>query len=133
MTLILKDKGMTLLEIMVAMMIFSIGLLSLGMFIPYSTKKIFNANARTNSVTQAQRMVDEIAAEDWGAMDAYNGDVLDPIPGFDHYVAEMAVKFCTDSGDTLGAGTTDYKRIFVTITPRGGSESITMSTVVSQK
>jgi prepilin-type N-terminal cleavage/methylation domain-containing protein len=56
----LNEKGMSLIEIMVAMVLFSVGILSLGMFIPYSTKKLVNASARTTSVTIAQSLIDEV-------------------------------------------------------------------------
>jgi len=163
-------KGMTLLEIMVAIVIFAIGLLSMGMMIPYSTRKITHAKARTTSVTLTQRFLDEVAAyafdekeadgtlatlskvtpsdltppgmlgpdanESYGSfddVDDFNGFVQDPIPNYNNFKASISVSYCYANGDTTASTPTFYKKITVKITPIGGNEPVSISTVVSYK
>ncbi|MFQ5512008.1 MAG: prepilin-type N-terminal cleavage/methylation domain-containing protein [Candidatus Krumholzibacteriia bacterium] len=165
-----NEKGMSLIEIMVAMVLFSIGILSLGMFIPYSTKKLVNAGARTTSVTIAQSIIDEAMTKSFddneasGALqglvnitpndmtnpgslgpdgvetqatfndvDDFNGLALDPVPGNNTYAANVVVEYSTAQGDSASATATFYKKISVTVTPKGGREPVTMSSVVSFK
>lgn len=169
-TFIRNERGMSLLELIVAMIIFAIGLLSLGSMIPYSTRKLMQAKARTTSVTLAQRFIDEIASktfdekeadgtldlldevtpadltppaslgpdagEDWSTyddIDDYNGTVIDTIPSFPRFKAAFTVSYALASGDTTSSTQTFYKRITAIITPRGGNEPVSLSTVISYK
>jgi prepilin-type N-terminal cleavage/methylation domain-containing protein len=130
-----KNKyGMTLVEIMVAMMLFSIGILSLGVLIPASKKKIMNSKQRTSSVSIAQNLLDQVTTEVFDSLYTYDGASLDPVPNTVTHKASIIVKNCSAQGDTAwGAQLPDYKKIIVTVQPIGGREKVSMSTVVSKK
>ena len=142
----------------------------MGMIIPYSTRKITHAKARTTSVMLTQRFLDEIVdktfdekeadgtlaginpvtAQDMTApgmlgpdggetidtfddLDDYNGVVLDPVPNNARFKAAFSGTYCQDNGDTTSTSQTFYKKITVQITPVGGNEPVSISTVVSYK
>lgn len=164
-----NDKGMSLMEIMVAMVLFAIGVLSLGTLIPQSTRKLVDASARTTAVTLAQRFVDDAVSKafdeqevsgalaglssispsdmtpaaslgpdagetvtNFDDMDDYEGLNLDPVPNNAQYAASVSVRYCTETGDSTSSQTF-FKRITVTVTPKGGEEPVAMSTILSFK
>lgn len=128
-----NESGMSLIEVMVAMMLFSIGILSLGMFIPASQKRIMHSNLRTNSVVIAQDLMEQVMEASYAGMDAYNG-TLDPVPNTNGYQATLIIKNSSAQGDTtLVNQDPDYKRIIIIVKPSGGGEPVSMSTVVSSK
>ena len=124
-------SGMSLIEVMVAMLLFSVGILSLGMLIPASQQKIMKARQRTSSVAIAQQLMDQVISSDYLAMDSYNGASLNPVPGTTAFKASIIVMNSSAQGDTATASQDpDFKKVIVMVRPIGAGDEVSMSTVV---
>ncbi len=73
-----NEKGASVVEIMVAVLIFSIGLVAAMRMLPQSSAHTTHSRNRTMAVNFAQEKIEELMAEGYEAADLAAGDHDDP-------------------------------------------------------
>jgi len=108
-----SERGVTLIEVIVAMTILTGVLLSLAVFAADFTKAVSQADSRTVAVNLAEQRIAEIrASPNYSGLEAnYNGTeaTIDGFPGYSR------VTTITHTGGARPTYTNDYKTVTVTV------------------
>ena len=112
-----NQKGASVVEIMVALMIFGIGLVAAVRMLPQSSAKTTHSRNRTMAVNIAQEKIEELMAEGYESADLTAGDHDDATnPISNHFNRTWSV--------TDDTPITDMKSISVSVTfPTSGADS----------
>lgn len=113
-----NEKGASVVEIMVALLIFGIGLVAAIRVLPESSAKTTRSRNKTIAVNIAQEKVEELMASGYQAADLGAGDHDDPDnPIRSHYIRTWTV---TDDTPVVG-----MKMISVSVTfPTASADSV---------
>ena len=113
-----NEKGASVVEIMVALLIFGIGLVAAIRVLPESSAKTTRSRNKTIAVNIAQEKVEELMASGYQAADLAAGDHDDPDnPIRNHYLRTWTV---TDDTPVVG-----MKMISVSVTfPTASADSV---------
>ena len=113
-----NEKGASVVEIMVAMLIFGIGLVAAIRVLPESSAKTTRSRNKTIAVNIAQEKVEDLMASGYQAADLAAGDHDDPDnPIRNHYLRTWTV---TDDTPVVG-----MKMISVSVTfPTASADSV---------
>jgi prepilin-type N-terminal cleavage/methylation domain-containing protein len=114
-----NQKGASVVEIMVALVIFGIGVVAAARMLPQSSAHTTRSRNRTIAVNMAQEKVEELMADGYKDADLTAGDHDDPgNPLSIHYSRSWSI---TDNTPVTG-----MKAISVTVTfPSSGADSAT--------
>lgn len=112
-----NQKGASVVEIMVAVVIFSIGLVAAMRMLPQSSAHTTHSRNRTMAVNFAQEKIEELMAEGYEAADLSAGDHDDPTnPISNHFNRTWTV--------TDDTPITDMKLVSVSVNfPTSGADS----------
>lgn len=103
--------GFTLIEVMIALMIFAVGVLSLGLVIPMATKRVTNAGIQTRASALAAERAETLLTTPYGHSDLTAGTHTDPANPIDgSYYVKWTV---TDSQPISGC-----KRVLISVSKR---------------
>lgn len=118
-----NEKGSSLVEIMVALVIFGIGVVAAARMLPQSSARTTHSRNRTIAVNMAQEKIEELMSDGYKEADLTAGNHDDPgNPLSNHFNRTWSI---TD--DTPVAG---MKSISVTVTypPSGADSAATLRT-----
>jgi len=73
-----RDLGFTLIEVMIALIIFATGMLALAMCVPVATKRIMKSGSQTRSSSIASEAAEELLTVPYGHGDLTAGTHDDP-------------------------------------------------------
>lgn len=76
--------GFTLIEVVVALMVFAVGVLSLGLVVPMATKRVSNAGVQTRASSLAAERAETLLTTPYGNADLTAGthtDTANPVDG----------------------------------------------------
>jgi prepilin-type N-terminal cleavage/methylation domain-containing protein len=73
-----RDLGFTLIEVMIALIIFATGMLALAMCVPAATKRIMKSGSQTRSSSIASEAAEELLTVPYGHGDLTAGTHDDP-------------------------------------------------------
>jgi Tfp pilus assembly protein PilV len=112
-----SEKGASVVEIMVALLIFGIGLVAALRMLPQSSAHTTHSRNRTMAVNIAQEKIEELMAEGYQSADLSAGDHDDPgNPLSNHFQRTWSV--------TDDTPITDMKSISVSVSfPTSGADS----------
>lgn len=123
-------KGITLIELIAAMVILSIGIVAILSVQAHVTSKAVVAESMAVATFYAQEAMEKVRMSYYTDVDALA--VVDvPAPG---YQRTVTVSYCQLSGITwvTSASVTDYKRVTVTVSKTGGFiPPVRMVTIIS--
>ncbi len=119
------DSGFTLIEVMIALVVFAIGVLSLAATIPLGSKRIVSAGQQTRGSAMAAEQAEELLEMPFGdgelTAGAHNHS-LNPLPG--NYFVQWVV--------TVDQPVTGCKRIVITAS-KGSASSRPEATLIIVK
>jgi len=113
-----NEKGASVVEIMVALVIFGVGLVAAARMLPESSAKTTRSRNKTIAVNIAQEKIEELMASGFQHADLTAGDHADPANPINlHYLRSWTV---TDDTPVV-----DMKMISVSVTfPTSGADSV---------
>jgi len=122
-------RGLTLIEVVVALVILTGVLLGLARFAAGFTRSVTTADARTVAVNLASQRISEIrSSPNYGALEAtYNGTEAN-IAGFPHYTRQTTI---VHTGGARPTFVNDYKTVTVSVTAPGIAAPIQKTVVVA--
>ncbi len=122
-------RGLTLIEIMIAMVILTVVLLGMGKFAVNFTRAVQQSEARTIAVNLVDQRLSEIRSSPnyAGLETAYNA-TESSISGFNGYSRTTTI---VHTGGVRPTYSDDYKTITVTVTPPGRTGPIKKTIVVA--
>ena len=123
------QRGMTLVEIIIALTILAVVLLGMGQFAFNFTRVERQSEARTIAVNLADQRLSEIrSSPNYSGMEANYAGTESSIAGFAGYQRVTAI---THTGGPRPANTNDFKTITVTVTSQGLKAPVTKTVVVA--
>lgn len=131
-----KDKGFTLVELMVVMLVLSLGLTTLVLMLRQATFNNTSAQFLTVAQGLAQEKMEQIISDrktqGFSYIDNSNYSAETPVTGYSTYSRSVNI-FYVDSTDlnTQAAGPTNYKRAIVTVIGPGAGANVTLVTLVA--
>jgi prepilin-type N-terminal cleavage/methylation domain-containing protein len=122
-------RGLTLIEVIVALVILTSVLLGLARFAVGFTRGVTNADARTVAVNLVSQRISEVRAQPnySGLETTYNG-TESTIPGFPGYTRVTNI---VRTGGPRPTFTNDYKTVTVSVTAPGVAQPISKTVVVA--
>lgn len=122
-------RGLTLIEVIVALVILTSVLLGLARFAVGFTRSVTTADARTVAVNLVSQRISEVrASPNYGGLEtAYNGTEA-TIPGFTGYTRRTTI---VRTGGPRPTFTNDYKTVTVAVTAPGVTNPISKTVVVA--
>ncbi len=72
------QRGFTIIEVMIALVIFATGLLALALCVPMATKHVMKAGSQTRASSIASEMAEELLTIPYGDGDLTSGTHTDP-------------------------------------------------------
>ena len=122
-------RGVTLIEIMIAMVILTVVLLGMGRFLVGFSRSTMQADARTLAVTLASQRLSEVrAAPNYGGLETIYVGTETAIPGFTGYVRRTTI---THTGGPRPTFTNDFKTITVEVVAPGLPQPVRKTIVVA--
>jgi len=122
-------RGMTLIEIMIALTILATVLLGMGQFAFNFSRVERQSEARTIAVNLAQQRLSQVrASPNYSGMEASFAGTEATITGFPGYQRTTAI---VHTGGALPTYTTDYKTVTVTVTSSALKSTVTKTVVVA--
>lgn len=124
-----SERGVTLIEVIVAMVILTGVLLGMAVFAAKFTRAVAQSDVRTVAVNLAQQRIAEIRASPnySGLETAYNGTETS-ISGFTGYTRVTTI---SRTGGPRPTFTNDFKTVTVTLTAPGVSGTIKKTIIVA--
>jgi prepilin-type N-terminal cleavage/methylation domain-containing protein len=123
------QRGMTLVEIIIALTILAVVLLGMGQFAFNFTRVERQSESRTIAVNLADQRLSEIrSSPNYSGMEANFAGTESSIAGFAGY---QRVTTITHTGGPRPANTNDFKTITVTVTSQGLQAPVTKTVVVA--
>lgn len=134
-----RESGMTLVELMVAMTIFSVMLVGFGMLFGASLKSYRFARARTMAETLGSGEIDKARTVAWSDLGVKNGNPPgllvaeeDVQVGTSTFHVSRTVELVDDNIPVYGYGTgANYKRVVVKVTSLAMSQPLVYETLVA--
>ena len=124
-TLSKKNSGFTLIEALIAMAIFSIGILAVGSMQLWNTKNNTTGNLTTQATMLARQKIEELKNEDIGVLTA--GTHPDPNNRIDENGNAGAIY--TREWDIAGSGTLRQITVRVTWNRRGQNRTVELESI----
>jgi prepilin-type N-terminal cleavage/methylation domain-containing protein len=122
-------RGMTLVEIIVALTILAVVILGMGQFAFNFVRTERQAEARTVAVALADQRLAEIrASPNYAGIDSIYGVAEPTIPGFTGYQRQTTI---VHTGGPRPTYTEDYKTVTVTVTSPALSSPVTKTVVIA--
>lgn len=123
------ERGVTLIEVIIAMVILTVVLLGMGAFAAGFTRGVRQADARTVAVNLADQKLSEIrAAPNYAGLETTYNATESTISGFTGY---SRVTFISRTGGLKPTFTQDFKTVTVTVTAPGIVTPIKKTIVVA--
>lgn len=124
----LSNKGVGLIEIIIAMMIFAIGITAALKTLPDSNRATSRSRNLTTATNLAQQKVEELMGTPYGNADLTAGNHTDP----DNPIETIFSRVWSVTDDSPLA---DMKQVIVTVTYVSGSEdnSVTLTTYLTSR
>ena len=124
-----SERGVTLIEVIIAMVILTVVLLGMGTFAVRFTRTVQQADARTIAVTLASQRISEIRSQpNYATLETtYNGTEA-TITGFTGYSRATQI---TRTGGNKPTYTQDFKTVTVSVTAPGISAPIKKTVIVA--
>ena len=123
------ERGMTLIEIIIALTILAVVVLGMGQFAFNFSRTERQAEARTTAVMLADQRLSVIrAAPNYSGIDSIYGVSEPSISGFPGYARSTTI---VHTGGPLPTYTTDYKTITVTVTSVALKSPVVKTVVVA--
>lgn len=111
------ERGVTLIEVVIAMVILTTVLLGLGAFAVNFTRTVGQSDSRTVAVNLAEQRIDEIrAAPNYSGLETNYAGSESSIAGFNGYARTTVI---THTGGPRPTFTNDYKTVTVQVTAPG--------------
>lgn len=134
-----RDAGMTLVELMVSMTIFTVMLIGFGMLFGASLKSYSFARARTMAEALGSGEIDQARSVAWADLGVKNGnppgDLVaeeDVKVGTSTFHVTRSVELVDDNIPTYGYGTgANYKRVVITVTSPSMKVPVVYETLVA--
>lgn len=124
-----EDSGVTLIEVIIAMVIMTTVLLGLAAFAGNFTRTVGTSDARTVAVNLAEQRVDEIrAAPNYSGLETNYAGTESAIAGFAGYTRTTVI---AHTGGPRPTYTNDYKTVTVQVTAPGITTPIKKTIVVA--
>jgi prepilin-type N-terminal cleavage/methylation domain-containing protein len=125
----MNARGVTLVEVIIAMVILTGVLLGMGAFAVNFTRTVSRADARTVAVNLAEQRISDVRAmPNYSGLEAaYNGTEA-TLTGFPGYARVTTI---VRTGGPRPTFTNDYKTVTVSVTAPGISAPITKTIVVA--
>jgi prepilin-type N-terminal cleavage/methylation domain-containing protein len=122
-------RGLTLIEVMIAMVILTVVLLGMGQFAVNFTRAVQQSEARIIAVNLVDQQLSEIrSSPNYSGLEAaYNG-TESSVSGFSGY---SRVTLIVQTGGLKPTYADDYKTITVTVTPPGRAGPVTKTIIVA--
>ena len=125
----MNDRGVTLIEIIIAMVILTGVLLGMGGFAVNFTRTVSRSDARTIAVNlAAQRISDIRATPNYSGLETTFNGTEASITGFSGYTRATTI---VRTGGPRPTSTNDYKTVTVSVTAPGITAPITKTIVVA--
>lgn len=125
----MNDRGVTLIEIIIAMVILTGVLLGMGGFAVNFTRTVSRSDARTVAVNlAAQRISDIRATPNYSGLETTFNGTEASITGFTGYTRTTTI---VRTGGPRPTSTNDYKTVTVSVTAPGITAPITKTIVVA--
>lgn len=122
-------RGVTLIEIIIAMVILTGVLLAMGKFAVNFTRSVSQSDARTVAVNLASQRLSEIrSSPNYSGLETNYVATETAIPGFTGYVRRTSI---TRTGGPRPTNTNDYKTVTVEVSAPGIALPIRKTTVVA--
>lgn len=124
-----RERGVTLIEVIIAMVILTVVLLGMGSFAVRFTRTVQGADARTVAVMLASQRISEIRSQpNYGGLEStYNGTEA-TIAGFPGYSRTTQV---VRTGGPKPTFNQDYKTVTVSVTAPGITAPIAKTVIVA--
>jgi type IV pilus assembly protein PilV len=118
-----NNKGFTLIELMIAIVIFSIGLLAMAQLQMFSIRYNSEAQRMSEATTLAQGKMEDLMSLDYADTDLDNGDHTDP--------NNANIKWSITVNPEVTGSTTETKSITVTAdwNSRGTTKDVTLDSI----
>lgn len=123
-----SEKGIGLIEIIIAILIFGIGITAAIRTLPVSNTATTRARNLTIATNLAQEKIEELMSSPYGSADLNAGDHVDPDNPLEHI-------FTRTWNVTGNVPVTDMKRVIVTVTYTSNSDdnSATLTTYITSR
>jgi prepilin-type N-terminal cleavage/methylation domain-containing protein len=122
-------RGLTLIEIIIAMVILSGVLMGMGVFAVNFSRTVTRADARTIAVNLASQRLSEVrASPNYSGLETAYGVFEPSIPGFSGYTRRTTV---VRTGGPRPTFTNDYKTITVEVTAPGVADPVRKTIIVA--
>jgi prepilin-type N-terminal cleavage/methylation domain-containing protein len=123
------ERGVTLIEVIIAMVILTVVLLGMGSFAVRFTRTVQAADARTVAVMLASQRISEVRSQpNYGGLEtAYNG-TESTIAGFPGYTRSTQI---VRTGGPKPTYNQDYKTVTVAVTAPGITTAIAKTVIVA--
>lgn len=123
------DRGVTLIEVIIAMLILTVVLLGMGSFAVNFTRTVAKSDSRTIAVNLASQRLSEVrSAPNYSALEATYIATEATIAGFTGY---SRVTQIVRTGGVRPTYTNDYKTVTVTVTAPGIATPIRKTVIVA--
>jgi type IV pilus modification protein PilV len=122
-------RGLTLVEVIIAMLILTVVLLGMGNFAVKFTRAVQNSDARTIAVALADQKLSEIrASPNYTGLETNFNGTENSITGFTGYTRVTQI---VRSGGSRPTYTDDYKTVTISVTAPGIASTIKKTIVVA--
>lgn len=122
-------RGLSLVEIMIAIVILSVVLLGMGRYMVDFSRAVRKSESRTVAVNLASQRISEIrASPNYSGLETNYGTTESSISGFPGYTRSTVI---THVGGPRPTYTNDYKTVTVTVTGPGLSAPVKKTIVVA--
>ncbi len=123
------ERGVTMIEVMIAMVILTTVMLGLGAFAVKFTRTTGQSDTRTVAVNLAEQRIDELrAAPNYSGLETNYVGTETAIAGFTGYTRSTVI---THTGGPRPTYTNDYKTVTVQVAAPGLAAPVTKTIVVA--
>ena len=125
----LRPRGVTLIEIMIAVVILSVVLLGMGRYLVDFSKAVRRSEARTIAINLASQRISEIrASPNYSGLETNYAVAEGSIPGFASYTRSTTIAHVGGPRPTY---TNDYKTVTVVVNSPSLATPVTKTIVVA--